>query len=56
MKKFINDPKNLTRELLEGFAIAHRGYYHRQVREDRVPGKTQAGEQGGDRDAGRGRA
>lgn len=23
MKKFINDPKNLTRELLEGFAIAH---------------------------------
>jgi dihydroxyacetone kinase-like protein len=24
MKKFINDPKNLTRELLEGFAIAHR--------------------------------
>lgn len=25
MKKFINDPKNLTRELLEGFAIAHAG-------------------------------
>ena len=24
MKKFINDPKDLTRELLEGFAIAHR--------------------------------
>ena len=24
MKKFINDPKNLTKELLEGFAIAHR--------------------------------
>ncbi len=24
MKKFINDPGNLTRELLEGFAIAHR--------------------------------
>lgn len=24
MKKFINDPRNLTRELLEGFAIAHR--------------------------------
>ena len=24
MKKFINDPKNLTRELLEGFAIANR--------------------------------
>ena len=24
MKKFINDPKNLTRELLEGFAIAHQ--------------------------------
>lgn len=24
MKKFINDPANLTRELLEGFAIAHR--------------------------------
>ena len=23
MKKFINDPKNLTKELLEGFAIAH---------------------------------
>ncbi len=23
MKKFINDPQNLTRELLEGFAIAH---------------------------------
>ena len=23
MKKFINDPKNLTQELLEGFAIAH---------------------------------
>jgi dihydroxyacetone kinase-like protein len=23
MKKFINDPKDLTRELLEGFAIAH---------------------------------
>ena len=23
MKKFINDPKNLTRELLDGFAIAH---------------------------------
>jgi dihydroxyacetone kinase-like protein len=23
MKKFINDPNNLTRELLEGFAIAH---------------------------------
>jgi dihydroxyacetone kinase-like protein len=23
MKKFINDPKNLARELLEGFAIAH---------------------------------
>src|SRR5512137_1961945 len=23
MKKFINDPRNLTRELLEGFAIAH---------------------------------
>jgi dihydroxyacetone kinase-like protein len=23
MKKFINDPKHLTRELLEGFAIAH---------------------------------
>jgi phosphoenolpyruvate---glycerone phosphotransferase subunit DhaK len=23
MKKFINDPKNLTRELLEGFAVAH---------------------------------
>lgn len=25
MKKFINDPKNLTKELLEGFAIAHSG-------------------------------
>jgi dihydroxyacetone kinase-like protein len=25
MKKFINDPANLTAELLEGFAIAHRG-------------------------------
>ncbi len=25
MKKFINDPQNLTRELLEGFAIAHKG-------------------------------
>ena len=25
MKKFINDPKNLTRELLEGFAIANPG-------------------------------
>lgn len=24
MKKFINDPGNLTKELLEGFAIAHR--------------------------------
>lgn len=24
MKKFINDPRNLTKELLEGFAIAHR--------------------------------
>jgi dihydroxyacetone kinase-like protein len=24
MKKFINDPNNLTKELLEGFAIAHR--------------------------------
>ena len=24
MKKFINDPANLTQELLEGFAIAHR--------------------------------
>ena len=24
MKKFINDPQHLTRELLEGFAIAHR--------------------------------
>ena len=24
MKKFINDPKDLNRELLEGFAIAHR--------------------------------
>jgi len=24
MKKFINDPSNLTKELLEGFAIAHR--------------------------------
>jgi dihydroxyacetone kinase-like protein len=24
MKKFINDPQDLTRELLEGFAIAHR--------------------------------
>ena len=23
MKKFINDPKDLTKELLEGFAIAH---------------------------------
>jgi phosphoenolpyruvate---glycerone phosphotransferase subunit DhaK len=23
MKKFINDPKNLTKELLEGFALAH---------------------------------
>jgi dihydroxyacetone kinase-like protein len=23
MKKFINDPQNLTRELLEGFAVAH---------------------------------
>jgi phosphoenolpyruvate---glycerone phosphotransferase subunit DhaK len=25
MKKFINDPKNLTQELLEGFAIANQG-------------------------------
>jgi dihydroxyacetone kinase-like protein len=25
MKKFINDPKNLTQELLEGFAISHHG-------------------------------
>lgn len=25
MKKFINDPRNLTQELLEGFAIAHGG-------------------------------
>lgn len=25
MKKFINDPRDLTKELLEGFAIAHRG-------------------------------
>jgi phosphoenolpyruvate---glycerone phosphotransferase subunit DhaK len=25
MKKFINDPRNLTQELLEGFAIAHQG-------------------------------
>ena len=23
MKKFINDPDNLTQELLEGYAIAH---------------------------------
>jgi len=34
MKKFINDPQNLTRELLEGFAIAHGDVI--QVQSDKI--------------------
>ena len=43
MKKFINDPKNLTKELLEGFAIAHGDIVTVTVREDRLPRPAQAG-------------
>jgi phosphoenolpyruvate---glycerone phosphotransferase subunit DhaK len=39
MKKFINDPKNLTRELLEGFAIAHGDLV--TVKSDKIVGRVQ---------------
>jgi phosphoenolpyruvate---glycerone phosphotransferase subunit DhaK len=38
MKKFINDPKNLTRELLEGFAIAHRNQI--KIHSDKIVGRA----------------
>ena len=34
MKKFINDPINLTKELLEGFAIAHRDLI--EIKSDKI--------------------
>ena len=39
MKKFINDPKDLTRELLEGFAIAHSDLI--QVQSDKIVARRQ---------------
>ena len=39
MKKFINDPKNLTAELLEGFAIAHGDVI--TVTSDKIVGRKQ---------------
>ena len=39
MKKFINDPKNLTAELLEGFAIAHSDVV--TVTSDKIVGRKQ---------------
>ena len=39
MKKFINDPKNLTKELLEGFAIAHGDLI--TVKSDKIVCRTQ---------------
>ena len=39
MKKFINDPKNLTRELLEGFAIAHSDVI--QVKSEKIVCRAQ---------------
>jgi phosphoenolpyruvate---glycerone phosphotransferase subunit DhaK len=38
MKKFINDPRNLTRELLEGFAIAHAGLV--AIKSDKIVCRT----------------
>lgn len=38
MKKFINDPKELTRELLEGFAIAHAGQI--KIQSDKIVCRT----------------
>ncbi len=38
MKKFINDPKNLTRELLEGFAIAHSDLV--KVQSEKIVGRA----------------
>jgi hypothetical protein len=42
MKKFINDPKTLVKELLDGFAIARHG----ETRQDRLRYSAQASEQG----------
>ncbi len=39
MKKFINDPKDLTKELLEGFAIAHSDIV--TVKSDKIVCRTQ---------------
>jgi len=39
MKKFINDPANLTRELLEGFAIAHSDIV--TLKSDKIVCRTQ---------------
>ena len=39
MKKFINDPKDLTKELLEGFAIAHRDIV--TVKSEKIVCRTQ---------------
>jgi dihydroxyacetone kinase-like protein len=39
MKKFINDPKNLTRELLEGFVIANEGLV--TLKSDKIVCRTQ---------------
>jgi dihydroxyacetone kinase-like protein len=38
MKKFINDPKNLARELLEGFAIAHGDLI--KITSDKIVGRA----------------
>jgi phosphoenolpyruvate---glycerone phosphotransferase subunit DhaK len=40
MKKFINDPRNLTRELLEGFEIAHRDII--TVKSEKIVCRSQA--------------
>ena len=47
MKKLINNPENITTELLEGFALAFPEKNQSGIRQDRLSGDPQGEKQSG---------